>query len=348
MNYVDKINTSNDQLKSCEFYVEGMHCAACELLIEKKLSKVDGIKKVDAKLNKGKVYIQADRDLNAADLSKLVESEGYKIVNEKLDRKAIKYKELLIGLGIASLFVLFFLIIQKLGIVNLANNGGSITLPFIFLIGIIASLSTCMAVVGGLVLSLSSNYAKEHQAKPMILFHMSRIIGFFILGGLIGLIGSAFILTPTISFILNVILFVVMIVMAVNLLEVLPFAKKLQLKMPKFIGKRAMQVGETSHILTPILLGIVTFLLPCGFTQSMQLYSLTTGSFINGALTMFVFSLGTFPVLALISFASTKFSKTLQSGIFFKAAGFIIIFFALFNLTTALVAMGLIQPIFNI
>ncbi len=94
-----------------------------------------------------------------------------------------------------------------------------------------------------------------------------------------------------------------------------------------------------------VLLGVSTFFLPCGFTQSMQFYALTTGSFISGALTMFVFSLGTLPVLSLISFASVKFSKNFKSGLFFKTAGFIVIFFAIFNLLSAFVAIGLIGPI---
>lgn len=335
-------------LQNCEFFVEGMHCAACELLIEKKLSKVNGIKKVDAKLNEGKVYIQTNKKLKAGELSKLVEKEGYRILVNKEIIKKDRRKDLVLGFLIALAFFVIFLLLQKTGIVNLASNGGQITLPFIFLIGIIASLSTCMAVVGGLVLSLSSNYAKEKQARPIIFFHISRIIGFFILGGLIGLIGSAFVLTPEISFILNLILFIVMLIMAINLLEILPVTKKLQLRMPKFIGRRAMQVGDTNNTLTPVFLGAVTFFLPCGFTQSMQLYSLTTGSFVNGAITMFVFALGTFPILALISLASTKFSKGLQSGLFFKTAGFIIILFAIFNFTAALAALGIIRPIFNI
>jgi uncharacterized protein len=336
------------ELKSCEFFVEGMHCAACELLIEKKLSKVVGVKTVDAKLNESKVYIKSDKELDATELSKLVENEGYRIVNNKQNVASRSKKELILSLLISLGFFGGFLLLQKSGIINLASGDGQITLPFVFLIGVVASLSTCMAVVGGLVLSLSSNYAKEKQAKPIILFHISRIVGFFILGGLIGLLGSAFVLTPVMTFILNLALFIVMIVMAINLLEILPSAKKLQLRMPKFIGKRAMKVGETNNFLTPILLGAVTFFLPCGFTQSMQLYSLTTGSFINGAVTMLVFALGTLPMLALISFASTKFSKSMQSGLFFKIAAFIIILFSIFNFTAALAAVGIIKPIFNI
>jgi sulfite exporter TauE/SafE len=117
--------------------------------------------------------------------------------------------------------------------------------------------------------------------------------------------------------------------------------------MPKFIGKSVLKIEDSTGILAPMLLGIATFVLPCGFTQSMQIYSLTTGNFLSGAMTMAVFALGTLPVLALISLASVKLSKTLQSGLFFKTAGFIVLFFSIFNFTAALVAIGLISPIFN-
>src|SRR5260221_4094735 len=170
----------SEKLKyNCEFYVEGMHCAACELLIEKKLSKVEGITKVDAKLDQNKVFISSDKNLSHEELSKLVESEGYKIVGEQSEFKRAKLKDISLGFLIAVVIFGGFLLLQKTGIVNLAGSG-EVTLPFVFVIGIIASLSTCMAVVGGLFLSLSSNYAKEHQTKTMIAVHLSSAIAFFV------------------------------------------------------------------------------------------------------------------------------------------------------------------------
>jgi sulfite exporter TauE/SafE len=106
-------------------------------------------------------------------------------------------------------------------------------------------------------------------------------------------------------------------------------------------------VKKLNHTLTPVLLGIVTFFLPCGFTQSMQLYTLTTGSFLTGGLTMLVFALGTLPMLALLSFSSLSIQDKAKSGAFFKTAGLVVIFFAVFNLINSLVIIGLIPPVFN-
>jgi sulfite exporter TauE/SafE/copper chaperone CopZ len=341
----------SDTKYNCEFAVEGMHCAACELTIEKKLSKFEGVERVSADLNESKVRLKlkegVDGESIRSELSNLIEQDGYKLVRKEENINHQKnWKDLVYGGLIATIIVLVFLIIQNLGIVNLINTK-DMSLPFVFFIGVVASLSTCMAVVGGLVISLSSKYAKEKRARPLVYFHVSRLIGFFLLGGVMGLIGSAFDLTSAMSFILNLTLFIVMVVMGLNLLDIFPWARKLQIKMPKSIGRNVLNLEDKQGSVVPILLGAVTFFLPCGFTQSIQLYSLTTGSFVSGALVMFVFALGTLPILALISVASVKLSKTLQSGLFFKTSGMLVLLFAIFNFISAMVAAGIIEPIFN-
>lgn len=357
----DSMSDSNNPSEyNAEFAVSGMHCAACELLIEDKFIQHPQVTKVDAVLGKSKVFVRLAQDVDAeavkVELSRLIEPHGYSLVNDSSSGgqvphmhsggdHGLDWTQMVKALGLASLVVAAFIALQRSGLLDV--NADQVSLPFVFLIGIVASLSTCMAVVGGLVLSISGNYARERQLKPLALFHISRLVSFFVLGGVIGLLGSAFVLTPTTNFVLSAILFGVMLILGLNLLDVSSGLRGIQLRAPKSLGKRVLSLQTAQTYFTPILLGAATFVLPCGFTQSMQLYSLTTGSFISGAVTMLVFALGTFPVLALISIASAKFSQTLQSGLFYKTAGFIILFFALFNFTAALAAVGLIAPVFN-
>jgi sulfite exporter TauE/SafE len=79
----------------------------------------------------------------------------------------------------------------------------------------------------------------------------------------------------------------------------------------------------------------------------MQVYTLSTGNFLTGGLTMLVFALGTLPMLALLSFGSFSISSKPWKGIFFKTAGLIVIALALFNLINSLVVAGIIEPVFN-
>ena len=147
--------------------------------------------------------------------------------------------------------------------------------------------------------------------------------------------------------ILGIIIGLVMLILGINLLDIFHFTKRLVPSMPKFVGKHVLNVTKINHTLTPALVGIATFFLPCGFTQSMQFYTLGTGSFLTGGLTMLVFALGTLPVLAMISFSSFSIKNSSKSGIFFKSAGLIVILFGIFNIINALVVMGYISPVFN-
>lgn len=349
--------------KTYKFHVNGMHCNACVVLTESELKEIPGIFNVKVSLKNLTVEITGDfgdKELEqiAEDLSVVLKPHGYALSLEKKEKK-VNWSDFNIALPVALGFIAFFILLQKLGIVNLINTS-KVSFGTAFIVGLVASVSTCMAVVGGLVLSMSANFAKEavqalnspqarrgDSIKPQVLFHIGRLVSFFILGGVIGALGSTFQLGTVGTFILSFIVAVVLLILGINLLDVFPWAKKLQPTIPSFIGKRVHGLKNINHTLTPLLVGVATFFLPCGFTQSMQIYTLTTGSFLTGSLIMFSFALGTLPVLSLLSFSSLGIHKKAQSGIFFKTAGLVVIFFGIFNLINALVGAGVIPPIFS-
>jgi sulfite exporter TauE/SafE/copper chaperone CopZ len=338
-------------MKTYKFHVNGMHCKACVVLTESELNEIREISHAKASLRNFSVEVTGEfgdksPEQIAEELTIVLKPHGYTLSLEKEEKK-INWSDFKIAIPIALGFIAFFILLQKLGVVNLINTS-EVSYSTAFLIGLIASVSTCMAVVGGLVLSMSANFAKkDSNVQPQILFHIGRLVSFFILGGAIGSLGSAFQLGTTGTFILSFIVAIVLLFLGINLLDVFPWVKKLQPTMPNFIGKYAHGLKNINHTLTPLLVGVATFFLPCGFTQSMQIYTLTTGNFLTGSLIMFSFALGTLPVLSLLSFSSLGIHKKAQSGVFFKVAGLVVIFFGIFNLINALVGAQIIQPIFN-
>lgn len=330
-----------------------MHCKACETLTESELCDIKGVAKAHSSLSTNTVEVTGDFGDTmpgqiAENLTTVLKPHGYTLSVEApaLEKKA-QWSDFRVAVPIAIIFIAIFIGLQKLGIVNLVTTS-QVGYGTAFIIGLIASVSTCMAVVGGLVLSMSASFAKEGDTvRPQVLFHAGRLISFFVLGGVIGALGSAFQLGSTSMFILSLVVAIVLLIMGLNLLDIFPWVKKLQVTMPKSIGKRVHGLKNANHTLTPALIGIATFFLPCGFTQSMQIYTLTTGSFITGALIMGSFALGTLPVLSLLSFGALGIQKKAQSGIFFKSAGLVVLFFGIFNLINALVGVGIIPPIFS-
>ena len=337
--------------KIYKFHVHGMHCKSCVVLTESELQDLPNIKNAKTSLKDHTVEIVGDfgeKTMNeiAQELTKVLTKHGYSLSLEK-QTTSRKLEDFKIAIPIAILFIVLFIALQKIGIINLVNTNG-VSYSTAFVVGIIASLSTCMAVVGGLLLSMSATFAKGgDKTKPQILFHVGRLISFFILGGVIGAIGSAFSLSTFGTFILDLIVALVMLVLGINLLDVFHSTKRFQIGMPKFLSKHALGVSKFNHTFTPFLVGVATFFLPCGFTQSMQIFTLSTGNFMKGGLTMLSFALGTLPVLALISFSSFSIQNSSKAGVFFKSAGLIVIMFALLNLINSFVIIGAINPVFN-
>jgi len=328
-----------------------MHCNSCVVLTESELNDLKEVTRAKASLKTHRIEVvgyfgDKEPEHVARDLSEILKPHGYTLSLEKQKHSA-NWSDFRIALPIAGTFIAIFIILQKLGIVNLITTS-EVGYGTAFVIGLIASISTCMAVVGGLVLSMAANFAKGgDKVRPQMLFHLGRLVSFFILGGTIGALGSAFQLGSTGSFVLSLIVALVLLVLGINLLDIFPGIKKLQPTMPNFIGQHIHGLKKVNHTLTPLLVGITTFFLPCGFTQSMQIYTLSIGNFWGGAMTMLIFALGTLPVLAFLSLSSLSIHRQTQRGIFFKTAGIVVIFFALFNLINSLVMIGLIPPLFN-
>lgn len=343
----------NTQTQKYTFHIHGMHCKACVFLTESELKDIPNVTSAKSNLVTHTVELTGDfgdkpEEAIAVELTEVLMKHGYTVSTEKPSiSKTNNLADFKISIPIALVFAVLFVALQKVGLVNLVNSS-EVTYGTAFVIGIIASLSTCMAVVGGLLLSLSATFAKEgDRLKPQLLFHGGRIVSFFILGGVIGAIGTAFALNTSWTFILSLIIGIVMLILGINLLDVFHFAKRFQPSMPKFISSQVHGISKLNHRLTPLLVGVVTFFLPCGYTQSMQIYTLSTGSFLNGGLTMLSYALGTLPVLALVSFSSFRMKNSPKAGIFFKSAGLIVIMFAFFNLINSLVIIGWLPPVFN-
>jgi len=280
-----------NQTQKYTFHVHGMHCNACVLMTESELGDLPNITYVKSSLKNHSVEVIGDfgektPEQIAEELTIPLKSHGYTVSVEKRQHTA-NWGDFKIAAPIALGFVVLFGLLQKIGIVNLIG-GGNVTYGTAFVIGIVASLSTCMAVVGGLVLSMSATFAKEgDKIRPQLMFHGARIVAFFILGGVIGAIGSAFTLSTSATFILSIIIGIVMLILGINLLDTFHWAKRFQVTMPKSIARhvhgQANSFTKFNHMFTPLLVGVATFFYPvdlhsrCSFIPSQQVAFLKEG-----------------------------------------------------------------------
>ena len=336
------------------YYVKGMHCASCEILIEKKLLDIGDIKSVDASTQKGQVVIEYENEKPAlAKINEIFKKDKYVFFDtpnaSMREGKAGKpINKTLIAFNIALFAIIAFLLLDRMGVSGLFGVGSGSSLAAFFIFGLLAGISTCAALVGGIVLSMSKQwqelYAGENvfykKIQPHILFNIGRIASYALLGGVLGFIGNRLQISLGFTSFLVIAISLLMTGLALQMLGVKAFCK-FQFSMPKSITRYVANENNFKGKYMPFLMGAATFFLPCGFTITVQSLALLSGSALQGALMMGFFALGTAPMLLLIGFSSTAFfGRPHVSVTFSKVAGFLVLFFALFNIYNQLNVLG--------
>ncbi|MFA6973311.1 MAG: sulfite exporter TauE/SafE family protein [Parcubacteria group bacterium] len=333
-------------MKKIVIPIKGMHCRSCEMLIEERVSKIPEVNKIIVNYKKAiaEVYYDTQKP-NEQEIEEAIREAGYAIgSNGKkylLSSNVEDYKDL----GIALLFLVgIYLILKSFGILNFnfaASASNPSSLSVVLLVGLTAGVSSCMALVGGLILGISARHAEKHpeatplqKFKPHLFFNLGRIVAYVFFGSILGAVGSVFQLSSLMLGVLTIAVGAVMLVMGLQLIEIFPVVSGIKFTLPKFVS-RALGVKnhhekEYSHS-NSALMGGLTFFLPCGFTQAMQLFAISTGSMWAGGLVMGTFALGTAPGLLGIG-GITSIVKGIFAKRFFKFAGVLVIFFSIFNI----------------
>lgn len=340
--------TAAGDQKTTNVCIEGMTCHSCEVIIERKWKKIDGIHRVDVHAGTGRAKITHSGA--APSISQLQDAlgEGKYLVSLNGTGQKTTKPSLFQLVGLFALVLILGKILSSLGLFKTSFAVGSgMSLGAIFVIGLVAASSSCIAVSGGLLLSSAAKFNERYgsagpigKMRPVFLFVLGRVAGYGFLGGLLGVIGKALTPSPLVTAIIAILAAVYMLIMGLDMLQIAPaWLKGLLPKMPKSLSHRVLDAEGKEHPLMPVGLGAATFFLPCGFTQALQLYALTTGSFLTAALSLGVFALGTAPALLALGWASSSL-KGKAGRFFFKFSGALVVVLGLWNIQNGLAIAG--------
>lgn len=355
-----------EPLKEKQFFVQGMHCASCELLIENTLLEKKNIKSVDVSSKDNSVLIEyVGKSPTIGKLNKIFAKDNYSFSNKNEQEKTNKFffsvnkdgdiiwnwEMILANLPVLIIVGLVIWGFFKFGSSSMArlsvNSESSFSAFFIF--GIIAGFSTCSALIGGIVLSMSKQWGNLYNKKstflgkiePHLLFNGGRILSYGLVGVMLGALGNIFQISVGFSALLTIGVSIFMFLLALQMLNI-SWAKNFQFKAPKFLTRNMADERNFTGRQMPTLMGAGTVLLPCGFTLTTQGLALLSGDPIKGGLIMLAFVLGTTPILFLIGMSSLMFnSKPHIAATFTKIAGTLVILFAFFNINAAFNVLGL-------
>jgi uncharacterized protein len=299
-------------------HIEGMTCAGCETRIENVLRKLDGIEKVEAKFSTSTVEVSYMKNIiNQKQIIDKIESLDYKVnigkKYTKVDDTNKSKSNILQFLGILVVLVAVYILIQNtIGFNVIPEVNQSMGYGMLFVIGLLTSLH-CIAMCGGINISQCATYKEQNYKSkftPSLLYNMGRVISYTLIGGIFGAFGSLINISGFTKGIAAIISSILMLIIGINMLNIFPWLKKFNPKIPKFLINK-FKGGKSKK--GPLFIGLLNGLMPCGPLQAMQIYALGTGSFIAGSMSMLVFSLGTIPLMfglgTLSSFLTSKFSS---------------------------------------
>jgi sulfite exporter TauE/SafE/copper chaperone CopZ len=336
------------------YIVNGMHCSACEINVERAVKKIKGIKSAKATLVDSKLTITAQSEKNLPTVHQInstIKKYGYEIVphgvNTKTKQKTFS-DYFWVGIGITVFITIFLLAGDSAFISGVYVTPESNAVSF-FLFGLAAGISSCAALVGGMILSVQNSWLSNKDGKPgnkylpFIMFNGSRLVTYAVLGGLLGLLGRALKISIFGSAILTIVISVFMFVVGMQMVG-FKWLKGIAFNPFRRMFNHGLDESDKTSNIYPIAMGALTFFVPCGFTIIAQTQAIGSGSFWMGFVSLSAFAFGTLPVLALISFSSIKLhSNPRFSSAFQLFSGILVIFFALFSINGQIGILGLPQ-----
>lgn len=332
--------------QSKTYTINGMHCANCELLVSGELVNIPGVQsvKVDLASTTATVIYEGVAP-SLEQINNLIAKHNYCAIPPATNTAArIPWTSWIAALVLAALVVLLFVILERAAMqwTGLQSLG---SIASFFSLGIVASLSSCAALVGGLLLSFSQRWSgQEAPPYPQLQFHGTRIATFIGLGFVLGAIGQTLRLDPSFGALLVTVAAFVMLLLGVQMLDIFPSLRGAGPKLPKAWLSSGLQartwLGRFAR-LEPSWLGAFTFLLPCGFTLTAQLQALASGNAIQAAAQLGAFVLGTTPVLLLIGLGGQQLHlHPRRQKVLILASGLLVIFFALYSINSQLNVLG--------
>jgi sulfite exporter TauE/SafE/plastocyanin domain-containing protein len=200
----------------------------------------------------------------------------------------------------------------------------------LLVIGLFTSVH-CIAMCGGINLSqtlkernapVATAVAPDANSKslfdfslllPSILYNGGRLVSYTAVGILVGALGSVVTLSGHFHGMVQLIAGVFMVIMGINMLGLFPSLRRFIPQMPAKLQENLSSIftkktDEQKNGRGPLVVGFLNGFMPCGPLQAMQIYALSTGSPVRGGISMFLFCIGTIPLMFALGAASSALS----------------------------------------
>ncbi len=330
---------------------KGMHCTSCETLIGISVEKIGGVENVKVDYPTETVEVTFDSEkTNIGQISDVIETKGYvcSLIQDSpakedsteeseyynLDKKLIGIIAGIIGILIIGYFGFRF--VDGIALPEISANMGY---GLLFVVGLLTGFH-CVSMCGGFVVSYTAKHAQEgtKSYKSHFTYGLGKTISYTIIGAAFGLLGSIIAFTPMMRGVAGIIAGLFLIIFGFNMLNLIPWLRKIRIKTPSFISRFVGTQSEKHN--SPLIIGLLNgLMIACGPLQAIYIMAAGTGSMLEGAKLLFVFALGTLPVMLGFGFLTTLISAKATHKIL-KASGAIVIILGLVMVNRGLALTG--------
>lgn len=275
------------QTESTEIKIRGMVCRSCVGEVEELLLHTCGVVRAKVSYAKGQARIEYDPAItNPETMGKSLISGGYEVGARGWSGIALD------GLCLLLTGLLTFLLLGGRHAGPELPAGASF--GAVFLVGLLTS-PHCIGMCGGILLGQSA--ASTSPVRASVFYNGGRILSYTVLGAVFGALGTVIAYSMSVkSMVFTMVGFAVALI-GLNLWGLLPGLRVLLPEQGSFC--RLPMTARKRFAGRPLLIGLLTGLMPCGSLYAMWLYTVSTGSAAGGAASMLAFSLGTAPLMFL-------------------------------------------------
>ncbi|MFA6088262.1 MAG: sulfite exporter TauE/SafE family protein [Candidatus Woesearchaeota archaeon] len=344
MKHQNKIEKS--KMKTIQFTAKGTVCTSCEKIIVRQAKKLPGVidAKFDYKTETGEVTFDENKT-SIKEIYKTIKEKGYQCSNCDCDNNENNNSKrdpvttvLYIIYGIVGIMLLFYFapsFIDKIPVPDISQN---MSLGLLFIVGLLTGFH-CVAMCGGFVISYTTKAVAEKTSvvKAHLSYAFGKTLSYTVIGAIFGFIGSVIAFTPFMRGLAGILAGLFLLLFGLKMLNIFPSLRRVGFSSIPGISKIMPKHNSNS---SPLVIGLLNgLMIACGPLQAIYILAAGSASAITGAKMLFVFALGTLPVMIgfgfFTSFLSSKFTSKLL-----KASGILIIIMGILMLNTGLALSG--------
>jgi len=325
---------------------DGMTCNSCEKIIRKQALGIDGVKKceIDYATQEGIITFDSEKT-NIDDILDKIEEKGYecsilddsvkvvdspKMPNQKNSSGVLNKKTALV-FAVFGILIAGFFFLELTGAIPYPQITSNMSYTLLFILGLFTGFH-CIAMCGGFVVSYTAKNAQAGASSNIshLQYGLGKTISYTLIGAVFGLFGSIVAFTPLMRGVAGILAGLFLLLFGLKMLNIIPALRKIQFKTPKFIDKFVHKESEKD--LSPLKIGLLNgLMIACGPLLAVYIMAAGTGSMIEGAKILFVFALGTLPVMLgfgyFTSFISSKMTQKILkfSGVFVIILGILML-----------------------